>query len=308
MSRGTLPPSLIFAGPRGTGKRATALAVAQALNCLDALTDPADQAGGAGQAPGTGDSAESEPSLSQCRSCVRIARGVHPDVIIVGPGESGAIKIDQVRDLVDRSAYRPFEGRRRVVIVEDADAMVPGAQNALLKTLEEPPPSSVFILLTSRPDTLFATLRSRCIQLTFAEGAPAEVDAGERKIAERVLVQAASGSDGKRLESAKDLLIGTGAGGASDRAQVAAHLQAVASLLRDIQVIASRAGAAAGTTGPASQGASSDAAGESIIDRLVRSYQGERGVYAYAAVERALAALEKNAGVKIVADWLAVQL
>jgi len=69
---------------------------------------------------------------------------MHPDVLVVEPGDSGTIKIEQVREVIDRSAYRPFEGRRRVVIVDEADALVIPAQHALLKTLEEPPPSSVF--------------------------------------------------------------------------------------------------------------------------------------------------------------------
>ena len=66
-------------------------------------------------------------------------RGVHPDVIVIEPGDTGSIKIEQVRDVIDRAGYRPFEGRRRVVIIDEADAMVAPAQNALLKTLEEPP-------------------------------------------------------------------------------------------------------------------------------------------------------------------------
>ena len=79
-----------------------------------------------------------------CASCQRIARGVHPDVSIIEPGDSGAIKVDQIRDVVERAAYRPFEGRRRVVIFDDADALMPSAQNALLKTLEEPPARRCF--------------------------------------------------------------------------------------------------------------------------------------------------------------------
>ena len=86
---GTLPPSLLFAGPAGIGKRLTALAVAQALNCLNSAVDRCR-------------STESTPAAS-CAACTRIARGVHPDVLIVEPGDSGSIKIDQVRDIVDRA-------------------------------------------------------------------------------------------------------------------------------------------------------------------------------------------------------------
>src|SRR5262249_28030073 len=108
IERGTLPQSLIFAGP-ASDKRDIAIALAQALNCRNAC--------------GT------------CAGCVRIARGVHPDVLVVEPGASGSIKIEQVRDVVDRAMYRPFEGKQRVVIVDEADALVDAAQNALLKTL-----------------------------------------------------------------------------------------------------------------------------------------------------------------------------
>src|SRR6185295_16996468 len=74
---------------------------------------------------------------------------------------------DLIRAAIERAAYRPFEGRRRVVIIDNAAEMVEPAQNALLKTLEEPPPSSVFILVTSRPDVLLPTVRSRCQRLRF---------------------------------------------------------------------------------------------------------------------------------------------
>src|SRR6185295_10855350 len=88
----TLPPSLLFAGPSGIGKRLTAIAVAQALNCTK------NSPPGAG---GTGFDA-----CGVCTSCTRIARGVHPDVLIIEPGDSGAIKIEQVRDIVDQAGYR----------------------------------------------------------------------------------------------------------------------------------------------------------------------------------------------------------
>src|SRR5687768_10971541 len=94
--RGTLPPSLIFAGPEGVGKRRAAVALAQFLNCTQRLADAPDSCG-------------------QCAACKRIARGVHADVLVIEPGETGTIKVDQVREAIERSAYRPFEGRRRVV-------------------------------------------------------------------------------------------------------------------------------------------------------------------------------------------------
>src|SRR5436190_12771728 len=155
-SRGTLPPSLIFAGPEGIGKYTAAIALAQALNCERGR----DMFGG--DLPDAGHDA-----CGACAACRRIARGVHADVLVLAPGESGSIKVDQVREAIDRSAYRPFEGRRRVVIVDGADALMPEAQNVLLKTLEEPPPASVFVLVTARPDVLLPTVRSRCQRLRF---------------------------------------------------------------------------------------------------------------------------------------------
>src|SRR5690606_13121338 len=84
-------------------------------------------------------------------------------------------KIEPVREVIDRAAFRPFEGRRRVVIIDEADALVPAAQNALLKTLEEPPTGSVFVLVSSLPDALLDTVRSRCPRLRFGPLAPADV-------------------------------------------------------------------------------------------------------------------------------------
>ena len=131
-ARASLPPSLIFAGPEGVGKRMTAVALAQLLNCLAPIR------------MASGGSEDSDPpavdACGVCASCKRIARGVHADVLLIEPGDTGSIKVEQVRDAVERTGYRPFEGRRRVVIIDDADALMMPAQDALLKTLEEPPP------------------------------------------------------------------------------------------------------------------------------------------------------------------------
>lgn len=324
-----LPPSLVFAGPAGVGKRLTATAVGQALNCNEPIGVSRD---GLKAVPNV--QAVPHDACGVCAACSRIARGIHPDVFTLEPGDSGSIRIDDVRDLVDRAAYRPFEGKRRVVIIDEADALVVAAQNALLKTLEEPPSSSVFILVTSRPDVLLPTVRSRCPQLRF-RGLTAEEIAGAlvkrgrsatearavaatadgslgraleasadefveaREIATRVLAHAASTSDARRrIEGAKDLLTNTGAGGAADRERVALHLRAMASLLRDSELL-SVSRDAGGLANP-------DMRPE--LDTLTNAYRGDRGIRAFAAVDRALVALERNAGVKIVADWLVLEL
>jgi DNA polymerase-3 subunit delta' len=316
VDRATLPPSLILAGPAGIGKRLVAVATAQALNCQQVVRDAIDV-----DACGT------------CPACTRIARGVHPDVLIVEPGDTGSIKIEQVREIIERAAYRPFEGRRRVVIIDEADALVAGAQNALLKTLEEPPPASVFLLITSRPDALLPTVRSRCPRLRFrplgvdevaaalvkqgrgeaearAVAATADGSIGQalaasgagvveaRNAAVRVLTQAAATNDPRRrVDSAKELLMKTGAGGAGDREQLAVNLRAMASLLRDAELLSTRADDRA-------------LANPDVRPQLERlsAFGGERGIRAFTAVDQALAALERNAGVKVVADWIVLQL
>jgi len=315
-SRDSLPPSLIFSGPAGVGKKLTAVAAAQLLNCTARV----------------GEGTEID-ACGVCRSCTRIARGVHSDVLVIEPGDSGSIKIEQIRDVVERAAYRPFEGRCRVVIIDAADALVSQAQNALLKTLEEPPSASVFILVTAQPDLLLATVRSRCPRLRFgaladeiivsalvrsgcveakarsvvqnadgslrrAQELVAEDLIEGREVAQQLLLRAAATSDPRRrLESAKDLVAQAGSGG-GDRDELAVHLRSISSLLRDAELIASRADVRA-LANPDLM---------TTLERLAETYQGARGHQAFVAVDQALAALDRNAGVKIVADWLLLRL
>jgi DNA polymerase-3 subunit delta' len=318
VARDTLPPALLLAGPAGVGKRRVAVAVASAINCLDPVT------GGALERDACG----------KCAACTRIERGVHPDVVLLEPGDTGTIKIEAVRDVIDRAGFRPFEGRRRVVVIDEADALVSQAQNALLKTLEEPPSASSFMLVSSLPDALLATVRSRCPRLRFGPLPVADVaaalvrdhgfEAGEaraaadaangsiggalaaqgadlveaRDAAAALLRQMARGGDtARRLDSAKGLAPQKGSS-ASDRDQLGACLRALSSLLRDLGVLAARV-----DTGAL---ANADMAGE--LETMSRSYDADRSLRAYAAVDHALAALERNASPKIVADWLVLEL
>ena len=121
VARGTLPPALLLAGPAGVGKKRAALAVAEAINCTS---------------PKSGEGLERD-ACGACPSCRRIARGVHPDVMLVEPGDTGSIKIEGVREIIREAGRRPFEARRRVVIINEADALVEQAQHALLKTLDQ---------------------------------------------------------------------------------------------------------------------------------------------------------------------------
>jgi DNA polymerase-3 subunit delta' len=198
IAQSTLPPSLIFSGPDGVGKCHAAMATAQALNCLSPHTR------GTGKAGGDSQTFEFD-ACGSCAACTRIARGAHPAVQIIAPGDFGSIKIEQVREAIESAGYRPFEGRRRVFLIDDAESLVAAAQNALLKTLEEPRPASVFILITSMADSLLPTVRSRCSRLRFGRLTPAELvsvlirDHGYSEGNARAVAAQADGSVGRAL-------------------------------------------------------------------------------------------------------------
>jgi DNA polymerase-3 subunit delta' len=140
MASGEVAHAWLLLGPTGSGKRPAAVAMAAALNCR--------------VEPGRG--------CGECSSCLRIGRRRHPDVHHIVP-EGPLIPVDMIRDTVIPEANRsPFEGERKVFIIEEAERMNPAAQNSLLKTLEEPQPDTVFILISDREEELLDTIRSRC--------------------------------------------------------------------------------------------------------------------------------------------------
>jgi DNA polymerase III subunit delta' len=168
LERKRLASSYIFCGEPGIGKKLTALNFAKALNCLkdrkasrimhdESFPSPIARR----LSPIT-----YLDACDQCESCLKINSGSHPDLLLVAP-EDRQIKIDEIRLIDDALSFRPFEGRKKIVIVDDADTMNIAAANAFLKTLEEPPGDSVLILISSRPDRLPATILSRCSRVNF---------------------------------------------------------------------------------------------------------------------------------------------
>jgi DNA polymerase-3 subunit delta' len=317
-ARGSLPPTLLFAGQSGVGKFVVARALAQVVNCLQPVTTdalPLDACG-------------------RCRACDRISRGLHVDVTVLEPDDKASIKTDVVRDVLDRVGYRPFEGRQRVVIIREADALEPQAQNALLKSLEEPPPGTMFILTTAVPGALLPTVRSRCMRIRFGRLTEDEVaqvlmrESGVSEADARVAAPLADGSAGAALalasadlavlrELAFQLLrVAAQSSAITLRLQAATTLALVkpkvdrsrdelglilrmaASMLRDIELL--------NVGGDATVVANATHRDE--LAALCRAYSGSRARDAFSTMDRALAALERNAGTKVVADWVATHV
>src|SRR5215470_8687153 len=162
--RGQPHHAYLLAGPAGVGKEMLARLFAQAANCESDLA---------------------EKPCGSCAECAAIARGTHPDVLRVMPqseavargllsradlegAPSREIRVDDVRALSRRLALAAARGRRKVAIVTPAEALNERAQNTLLKTLEEPPPATTFLLVTEHPDSLLPTVRSRCARVQLA--------------------------------------------------------------------------------------------------------------------------------------------
>lgn len=197
---GTLHHAYLFAGPEGVGKELAAVGLAQALTCPE----------------------QPEVGCGKCASCLRIAKGLHPDVTWVMPDEervarglagrsdftgtpSRDIRVEQIRGLQERLALHGLESRRKVALITSAHRMNEAAQNAFLKTLEEPPSDTTLILIAAAMDKLLPTIRSRCSKVHFAP-LPVELVAQrvqqERKLDPQTATLAAvmaGGSLGKAL-------------------------------------------------------------------------------------------------------------
>jgi DNA polymerase III subunit delta' len=135
----------LFCGPEGVGKKITALNLAKALNCLNL----------------------SSGACEECASCLKINKLSHPDVNLI-QNESEDIKIESIREMQRMASFRPYEGKFKVFIIDNAHRLTLEAANAILKVLEEPPAQSLIILITDRPGLLLRTIVSRCKSIKFS--------------------------------------------------------------------------------------------------------------------------------------------
>ena len=149
VASGRLPHAVLVQGPAGVGKEQFASAIAAAMFCSE-------------RGPGL-------VACGRCAECSLYRNGTHPDMYWVSPPEDRkSIGVDQVRDACEQLSMTAMRRGARVAVFAPAEAMTPSAQNALLKTLEEPSPGTLMVLVAARPSRLLATLRSRCQRLEIA--------------------------------------------------------------------------------------------------------------------------------------------
>jgi len=147
LSAARLHHAYLFVGPDGIGKRTAAIAVAKAIHCEESIED----------------------FCGICVNCARISDGNHPDVRLIQPlPDKKEISIQQIREIERELNFRSFSGKRKIAVIDPATLMNLSAQNALLKTLEEPPADSVIVLIAPNSGGLLPTVRSRCVRLNFS--------------------------------------------------------------------------------------------------------------------------------------------
>ena len=209
IGRDRIPHALLLVGGRGMGVARFADALAAAILCRQPSADGA---------------------CGQCQSCILFDAGNHPDLFRVEPEEEGkAIKVDAVRDLIASIQLRSQYGRYKIAVINPAEAMNRSAANSLLKTLEEPPSSSLLLLVSRQPSLLPITIRSRCQRLDFV---PRLDDENARWLAQRL---------GMAADKASDLLL-LARGQPLDAVELAEGdtLEKQQALLQDIDLLCSR--------------------------------------------------------------------
>jgi len=147
-----LPHAFLFVGTKGTGKTSTARILAKAVNCLNNKFAQKN---------------DSFEPCNQCQNCLSIDKSSFPDVFEIDAASNRGI--DEVRNIIYQTSFLPMAGRFRVFIIDEAHMITNEGFNALLKTLEEPPKTAIFILATTNPEKIPQTITSRCFQINFGK-------------------------------------------------------------------------------------------------------------------------------------------
>jgi DNA polymerase-3 subunit delta' len=325
LTSGRMGGSLLFTGDEGVGKKLFALEMAKTLNCRQRVDDEA---------------------CDECSSCRRIGNSTFPpfptaddnkermiwsehgDVAMVRPYKQ-IIRVRPIRELEREANYRPFEGAARVFIIEDAEYMNDQAANALLKTLEEPPPTSHLILTTTNPTALLATIRSRCQVIRFSPIPASEIERfllEKKKIANddaRLLAAISQGSIGRACaldaddyRERRDAMLAvlkaltlTGnrvqllrsaeaLGAARDRADYEESLAILETLIRDAWALAMGR--------PAETIANSDVLKE--LEKIAAELRSEKAASWLSQIEELRGTLEVNINKKIASDGLMLKM
>ena len=164
---GTVSQAYLFAGTHGTGKTSTARILAKAVNCMEG--EPGD--------PGV------NLPCGKCANCEAIREGRFVDVIELDAASNNGV--DDLRAIIEMVKYPPAVGRYKVYIIDEVHMLSTAAENAFLKTLEEPPEHAIFILATTDPQKVRSTIRSRCMQLNFRRVTEEELIEGMKRICSR---------------------------------------------------------------------------------------------------------------------------
>ncbi|MEM9980356.1 MAG: DNA polymerase III subunit gamma/tau, partial [Cyanobacteria bacterium P01_D01_bin.2] len=146
LQQNRIAPAYLFCGPRGTGKTSSARILAKSLNCLNSEVPTPDPCG-------------------ECQVCREITVGASLDVVEIDAASNTGV--DNIRELIERAQFAPVQCRHKLYVLDEVHMLSTAAFNALLKTLEEPPPQVVFVLATTDPQRVLPTISSRCQRFDF---------------------------------------------------------------------------------------------------------------------------------------------